>query len=151
MWHRVLRDLGGNGPLYDNNCFIILYFVSGKVEQNESPVCFGYINQKRRRPATYPHQIPTPHPFLNKKTFFPFLYCFFFLHFKMEIPKKKDMVWICGWPSSSLVYVTKAYWTFVLFHFSWNKIKNNKTIIVVKGPLPPKSRRTRCHILTRFL
>ena len=22
--------------LYDNNCFIILYFVSGKVEQNES-------------------------------------------------------------------------------------------------------------------
>ena len=60
----------------------------------------------------------------------------FFLHFKTKIPKKKDMVWICGWPSS-LVYVTKAYWTFVLFHFSWNKIKNNKTIIVVKGPLPP--------------
>jgi hypothetical protein len=36
-----------------------------------------------------------------------------------------------------LVYAAKAYWTFVLFHFSWNKIKNNKTIIVVKGPLPP--------------
>jgi hypothetical protein len=63
------------------------------------------------------------------------LFCF--LHFKTKIPKKKDMVWICGWSSSCLVYATKAYWTFVLFHFSWNKIKNNKTIIVVKGPLPP--------------
>ena len=43
--------------LYDNNCIIIFYFVSGKVEQNESPVCFGCINQRRRRPATYSHHI----------------------------------------------------------------------------------------------
>jgi hypothetical protein len=35
-------------------------------------------------------------------------------------------VWICGWPPSSLVYAAKAYSTFVLFHFSSNKIKNNK-------------------------
>ena len=42
--------------LYDNNCIIIFYFVSGKVEQNESRVCFGCINQ-RRRPATYSHHI----------------------------------------------------------------------------------------------
>ena len=38
------------------NC-IVLYFVSGKVDQNESRVCFGCINQRRRRQATYPHQI----------------------------------------------------------------------------------------------
>ena len=38
------------------NC-IVLYFVRGKVEQHESRVCFGCINQRRRRPATYPHQI----------------------------------------------------------------------------------------------
>jgi hypothetical protein len=44
----------------------------------------------------------------------------FFLHFKTKIPKKKDMVWICGWPSFSLVYAAKAYWTFVLFLFSVN-------------------------------
>ena len=44
MW-RDLRDLEATDQtLYDNNCFIILYFVSGKVEQNKSPVWFGCIN-----------------------------------------------------------------------------------------------------------
>jgi hypothetical protein len=92
--------------LYDNNCFIILYFVSGKERKNKIYISSHYIflfgnfrlemwdtvkiyilSKSQGLVATKPY----PHPFLKKKTFFPFLYCFFFLHFKTKIPKKKDI------------------------------------------------------------
>ena len=48
-----------------------------------------------------------------------------------------DLGYVAGLLLLCSVYAAKAYWTFALFHFSWNKIKNNKTIIVVKDLLPP--------------
>jgi hypothetical protein len=65
---------------------------------------------------------------------YKFYFFFLFGNFPLKCEKKQ---WKGKMIFFSLVYTAKAYWTFVLFHFSWNKKKNNKTIIFVKGPLPP--------------
>ena len=60
------------------------------------------------------------------------------IHCKVYVPVRHvshslDLGYVAGLLLLCSVYAAKAYWTFALFHFSWNKIKNNKTIIVVKG------------------
>ena len=102
-------------------------------------------------------------PFLKKKqtkktTFFPFLY--FFFTFQDENSQKErygnerrykfsSKMWKKTMKGKNDFFFKKGRGNRALqLQASVVETQWNETIIVVKGPLPPRSR---CHILTRFL